>query len=59
MTTFDAREYRDRLARVRTRMAAADLDVLISTDPANLHYLTGYDGWSFYVPQAVVVARAE
>ena len=58
MTTFDAREYRDRLARVRTRMAAADLDVLISTDPANLHYLTGYDGWSFYVPQAVVVARA-
>ena len=39
-------------------MAASDLDVLVSVDPANLHYLTGYDGWSFYVPQAVAVARS-
>ena len=25
-------------------------------DPANMNYLTGYDGWSFYVPQVVLVA---
>ena len=25
------------------------------TDVANQHYLTGYDGWSFYTPQVVVV----
>jgi Xaa-Pro aminopeptidase len=27
-----------------------------SSDPANMNYLTGYDGWSFYVPQCVVVS---
>ena len=26
---------------------------LIVTDPSNMHWLTGYDGWSFYVHQAV------
>jgi ectoine hydrolase len=55
---FDPAEYRNRLARVRARMATADLDVLVCVDPANLCYLTGYDGWSFYVPQAVALARA-
>jgi ectoine hydrolase len=58
MAAFDVAEYRERLARVRARMADAGLDVLVSVDPANLHYLTGYDGWSFYVPQAVAVDRA-
>jgi ectoine hydrolase len=57
MAAFDVAEYRDRLARVQARMAEAELDVLVCVDPANLHYLTGYDGWSFYVPQAVAVAR--
>ena len=28
---------------------------LIVSDPSNMHWLTGYDGWSFYVHQAVVV----
>jgi Xaa-Pro dipeptidase len=32
------------------------MEVLLISDPANMNYLTGYDGWSFYVPQAVVVA---
>src|SRR4029453_6513660 len=41
-----------RLARVQARMAEAELDVLVCVDPANLHYLTRYDGWSFYVPPA-------
>jgi ectoine hydrolase len=30
--------------------------VLVVSDPANMNYLTGYDGWSFYVPQCVVVS---
>src|SRR5262245_17935211 len=38
-------------------MAEQDLDLLVCVDPANLHYLSGYDGWSFYVPQALAVAR--
>jgi ectoine hydrolase len=55
MPPFDRSEYADRLRRTRERMAAAGIDVLIATDPANMNYLTGYDGWSFYTPQGVVV----
>ena len=36
-------------------MARRGLDLLIVTDIANQHYLTAYDGWSFYTPQIVVV----
>lgn len=36
-------------------MAGEDLDCLVVADPANMNYLTGYDGWSFYTPQCVVV----
>jgi len=52
---FDPGEYDDRLRRVREHMAAEGLDCLIVTDPANMNYLTGYDGWSFYTPQCVAV----
>ena len=52
---FDAAEYADRLARTRAAMAAAGLDALIVTDPSNMGWLTGYDGWSFYVHQAVIL----
>jgi ectoine hydrolase len=30
-------------------------DLLICQDPANMCWLTGFDNWSFYTPQAVVV----
>ena len=36
-------------------MAARGIDVLIVSDPSNMAWLTGYDGWSFYVHQTVVV----
>ena len=52
---FARAEYDDRLRRVRERMAERGLGCLIATDPANMNYLTGYDGWSFYTPQCVVV----
>jgi len=52
---FELDEYGDRLDRTRERMRAQGIDTLIATDPANMHYLTGYDGWSFYTPQGVVV----
>ena len=55
MAAFPDEEYSERLARTRTRMAEAGVDVLLITDPANMNYLTGYDAWSFYVPQAVIV----
>jgi len=52
---FTRREYARRLQNTRTRMERAGIDVLLVTDPANMNYLTGYDGWSFYVHQMVAV----
>ena len=48
-------EYDDRLARVRTEMAARGLDALVIGDPDNINWLTGYDAWSFYTPQMMLV----
>ncbi|MBB6450021.1 Xaa-Pro dipeptidase [Geomicrobium halophilum] len=31
------------------------IDVLLITDPANMYYLSGYDAWTFYVGQILVV----
>jgi ectoine hydrolase len=56
MALFAKEEYLDRLRRTKARMSDAGIDVLVSSDPANMNYLTGYDGWSFYVPQCVVVS---
>jgi len=52
---FSRDEYADRLARTRAAMEAEGIDVLIVTNPSNMNWLTGYDGWSFYVHQAVIV----
>ena len=52
---FSDQEYQRRLAKTRAAMAARDLDALFVTDPSNQHWLTGYDGWTFYVHQGVIV----
>jgi Xaa-Pro dipeptidase len=52
---FERDEYAERLTRVRGEMARRGLELLIVNDVANQHYLTAYDGWSFYTPQMVVV----
>lgn len=57
LPTFEPEEYADRLKRVRGAMAERDLDVLVAADPSNMAWLTGYDGWSFYTDQAVVVTH--
>jgi Xaa-Pro dipeptidase len=56
MTLFPKDEYFERIEKTKQRMLGAGIDVLVVSDPANMNYLTGYDGWSFYVPQVVVVA---
>jgi ectoine hydrolase len=53
---FSRAEYAERLAKTRGAMARAGLDLLIVSDPSNMHWLTGYDGWTFYVHQCVLVA---
>jgi len=54
---FSRQEYADRLTRVRASMEARGIEVLVAADPSNMSWLTGYDGWSFYTPQAVVVTH--
>ena len=56
---FSLDEYADRTARVRSMMRERGLDLLICQDPANMCWLTGYDSWSFYTPQAVVLCVSE
>ncbi|MDX1432382.1 MAG: M24 family metallopeptidase [Gammaproteobacteria bacterium] len=53
---FTHEEYQRRVEATRAGMAERGIDVLLCTNPANMAYLTGYDGWSFYVHQLVVLA---
>jgi Xaa-Pro aminopeptidase len=55
---FPRAEYDARLTQIRREMSKRGLDLLIVTDVANQHYITGYDGWSFYTPQVVLVPVA-
>lgn len=52
---FPAGEHAARVRAVQARMAERELAALVVCDPANLYYLTGYNAWSFYVPQCLVV----
>ena len=52
---FSLAEYETRIAKVRSAMETSGINVLVVTDPASMAWLTGYDGWSFYVHQAVIV----
>ncbi len=54
-TDFTPQDFSARLARIRAGMEASEIDTLIITDPSNMCWATGYDGWSFYVHQAVIV----
>ena len=53
---FSREEYQERIAKTRIAMESYGVDLLIVTDPSNMAWLTGYDGWSFYVHQAVLLA---
>ena len=53
---FSREEYADRIARTRRAMNERGLDLLVVSDPSNMAWLTGYDGWSFYVHQCVILA---
>ncbi|QHS16056.1 M24 family metallopeptidase [haloarchaeon 3A1-DGR] len=54
---FSTSEFRDRLRAAKRRMRDRGLDVLLVTDPANIYYLSGYDAYSFYVPQILAVTH--
>ena len=53
--SFSKNEYKERLKKVQLSMQKKGIDLLISQDTANINYLTGYDAWSFYYAQCVIV----
>jgi len=52
---FPKDEYDARLERVKHRMISENLETMIVWAPSNMNYLTGYDAWSFYTPQCLIV----
>src|SRR5438552_3838452 len=52
---FAKAEFAKRVAETKQRMVRGGFDLIICQDPANMCWLTGFDGWSFYVPQCVLV----
>ena len=52
---FGSDEFAARMADVKRRMEKSGFDLVICQDPSNMYWLTGYNGWSFYVPQCVFV----
>ena len=52
---FNKQEYRERLLKVQKTMQEKGLELLISHDTNNINYLTGYDAWSFYYAQCVII----
>ena len=56
---FSQEEYDARITKTRKAMQERQIDLLIISDPSNMAWLTGYDGWSFYVHQCVVLGLEE
>ena len=53
---FALKEFSERISKTRLAMEVAGLELLIVSDPSNMNWLTGYDGWSFYTHQAVIIS---
>ena len=56
---FERSEYARRIEKTKRAMQRSGLDLLLVTDPSNMAWLTGYDGWSFYVHQGVLLPLDE
>jgi len=54
---FSEEEYQQRVRKTKEIMDKGGMEMLLVMDPANMNYLTGYDGWSFYVHQGVIVSQ--
>ena len=56
---FETGEYDRRLSLVRAEMESRGLSAMVIGDPANINWLTGYDAWSFYTPQMMLVSLTD
>ncbi|MCM3739954.1 M24 family metallopeptidase [Oceanobacillus luteolus] len=55
MLPFSLKEYKKRLDQTKKSMQEKGIEVLIVTNPSNMNYLSGFNCWSFYVDQMLVV----
>ena len=53
---FGSGEFEKRINKTKAKMVDNKIDLLLISSPANQFYLTGYDGWSFYTPQMVILS---
>lgn len=52
---FERAEFVGRLDNVKREMSKRGIDFLLLSEPSNHYYLTGYNAYSFYTPQMVMV----
>ncbi|WP_020006946.1 M24 family metallopeptidase [Salinicoccus albus] len=52
---FSTEEYVMRNDKTKQKMLEYGVEVLVVSNPSNMCYLTGYNAWSFYVHQAVIL----
>ncbi|MER8383756.1 Xaa-Pro peptidase family protein [Mesorhizobium sp. M1399] len=53
---FEISEFQARLTAVKKEMATRGIEILLLSEPPNQNYLTGYNAYSFYTPQMVIVS---
>ena len=53
---FKKEEFKERVRKIKDEMIKKQIDILLIASPANQFYTTGYDGWSFYTPQMVIIS---
>ena len=58
-TAFPAQEYQRRVAAVRAACAAAGMDALLLSHPANVLYLSGYQTFSVLGEETLIVPAAD
>ncbi len=56
---FTVEEYKERLRKTREAMSSSGIELLLVVDPSNMNWLTGYDGWSFYTHQCVLITLSD
>jgi Xaa-Pro dipeptidase len=56
---FSREEYAERLDRVRRRMEGAGIEVLLTTVPENIAYLTGYSSLGYFTYQILILSLVE
>lgn len=54
---FPKEEYDNRVSKLITKMNYHNLDYVVLFSPDLLCYFTGFTGWSFYVPQFLIVGK--